>query len=140
VSAFLAESFPTGSAGVGSDVRIYTPTLAAGKGWGDFDVQSTLSYSMPDHDEKKLGHQTGWNTALQYHLARHYWPEIEYNQIRYTYGPHDGQTQGVVTAGIVTKWPLQNRLAAVFGVGYQQPVTSFHTYNHAVTATARLAF
>jgi len=140
VTAFLAESFATGSAGVGNNARIYTPTLAAGKGFGDFDIQSTLGYTMPDTNEHGIGHQTNWNTALQYHCDKHFWPEIEYNQTRYGGGEHNEKTQDFVTTGLVTKWPLHERVAAVFGLGYQQPVTTFHTYAHAVVFTARLAF
>jgi len=140
LTAFMAGSFPTGSAGVSNNAQIYTPTIAAGKGYGPFDIQSTLSYSMPASDEKRIGHQTVWNTAVQMHVAQHFWPELEYNMTHYTDGANDGKTQGFVTTGIVTKWPIKNRLAAVVGLGYQEPVTSFHTYSHALVATARLAF
>lgn len=140
VTLFLAESFPTGSADISNNAKIYTPTVAVGKGWGDMDIQSTLSYTIPDTNEKAIGHVTTWNTAVQYHLAKHYWPEVEYHQIHYVDGTNNQKTQDLVTAGIVTKWPLHNRVSAVFGIGYQRPVSSFHTTAHTAVATARLAF
>lgn len=139
-TVFFATSFPDGSAGISNKAAVYTPTLALGKGIGDFDVQSTLGYSMPDGEEHTLGHTTTWNTAFQYHFCKHYWPEIELNQMHYSGGANAAKTQDFVTTGIVTKWPLHERVAAVFGIGYQEAVTTWHTYNHALTATARLAF
>lgn len=140
VTAFIAGSFPTGSSGVGNRVQIYTPTLAVGKGFGDFDVQSTLSYSMPTSDEQRVGHASTWNTAFQYHVAKNFWPELEYNQTHYAGGPNSGKTQAFVTPGLVTKWPIKNRLAAVVGIGWQEPVTAYHTYSHEVVVTGRIAF
>jgi hypothetical protein len=42
VTLFLAASIPTGSYANGARGSVITPTIAAGKGWGKFDVQSTV--------------------------------------------------------------------------------------------------
>jgi len=42
LTGFLGGSVPTGTYKNGSISAVVTPTLAGGKGWGKFDVQSTL--------------------------------------------------------------------------------------------------
>jgi hypothetical protein len=61
--------------------------LAFGKGLGNFDVQSTLGMTFPDIGGLHRGPGTPivWNTALQYRIARFFWPEVEFN---YTYWPN----------------------------------------------------
>ena len=55
---------------------IYTPTIAFGKGWGDFDVQSTLGISVPDGSgEKTFGTPLALNVAAQYRVAKYFWPD-----------------------------------------------------------------
>jgi hypothetical protein len=41
LTMFLAATVPTGTASNGAKGGVITPTIAAGKGWGKFDVQST---------------------------------------------------------------------------------------------------
>ncbi len=55
LTAFLGFSAPTGDAANSSGHFIFTPTIAGGKGFGDFDVQSTLGVSFPDGGEDRLG-------------------------------------------------------------------------------------
>jgi hypothetical protein len=44
VTGFFQMSVPSGyGAGISNNVLVAQPTLAFGKGWGDFDIQSTLS-------------------------------------------------------------------------------------------------
>ena len=42
LTAFMGLSVPTGSEAFTENHYIVTPTIAFGKGWGDFDFQSTL--------------------------------------------------------------------------------------------------
>jgi hypothetical protein len=77
LTAFLGFSAPTGDAANSSGHFIFTPTLAGGKGWNNFDVQSTVGISIPNGGEDRLGMPLAWNTALQYHIHRYFWPEFE---------------------------------------------------------------
>jgi hypothetical protein len=69
VTFLLAATAPTGSYRYGAGDAVVTPTMAFGKGWGRFDVQSTLGVNLPAGDMAKLGRQVLWNTAFQYRAA-----------------------------------------------------------------------
>lgn len=153
VTAFLGASVPTGKNGNGSCCAVITPTLAVGKGFGQFSLTSTAGGSLPVSNAKGLGHTIGWNNAVQYHVARtgvgrFFWPEVEFNSNFYKGGSHDGKAQTFVTPGlIIGRIPLgrnaagePGRLGLTFGAGEQIAVTHFHTYNHALVLTARLPF
>lgn len=144
-SAFFGASVPTGSAPFSSDVPIYTPTLAFGKGWGSreegFDVQSTLGVSVPGGDKARVGMPVVWSTAFQGHLARYFWPEFEIALTHWTDGPQDGKWQAIATAGIVAgRFPIAGRVHVDVGFGYQWAISAFRTYDSAWLATARLPF
>jgi hypothetical protein len=47
VSAFLGVQAPTGIRAFSNNAWVVTPTLAAGKGWGNFDVQATIGVPVP---------------------------------------------------------------------------------------------
>src|SRR5690349_298645 len=79
VTAFLGATAPTGSYTNGAEHAVITPTLAAGKGWGNFSVQSTLGAGLPTGDTARLGRPILSNTAFQYRIARKFWPEFEIN-------------------------------------------------------------
>src|SRR5579884_1853967 len=55
-TVFLAGSVPTGSYANGARAGVITPTLAGGKGWGKFDIQSTLGAGLPITHENVIGH------------------------------------------------------------------------------------
>ena len=69
------------------------PTVYTGKGFGRFDVQSSLGATLPVADTLKLGRVVEWNTVAQYHLGKYLWPEIEDNASFYHAGPNDGGNQ-----------------------------------------------
>jgi hypothetical protein len=82
VTAFMGFSVPTGSKVNGNGHALFTPTIAAGKGFGDFDVQSTVGVTFPNGGHAtldRLGMPVAWNTAFQYHLFKYFWPEFETN-------------------------------------------------------------
>ena len=112
---------------------IVTPTLAAGKGWGDresgFDVQSTLGMAIPAANLKEHGRPLTWNTALQAHVLGKLWPEIEASYTYYDHGPNDGHSQLALTAGaVVGRFELNRRVRLIFGGGFQQAVGGFRTF------------
>jgi hypothetical protein len=149
VTFFLAGSIPTGSYKNGSVAAAVTPTLGAGKGWGKFDVQSTLGAALPVTNQRAVGHAIVWNTTFQYHVARFFWPELETNATFYkdtiSSTVKQGDKQLLLTPGLVLgKFPIHNgvdnRLAFIFGAGMQIAATRFHTYDHGLVLTARLPF
>ncbi len=50
LTAFLGWSLPTGDHKNGSPHPVITPTIAYGKGFGNFDLQGTLGIGMPTAD------------------------------------------------------------------------------------------
>ena len=153
VTAFLSGSIPTGKNGNGSCCAIVTPTLAVGKGFGQFDFTLTAGGSMPVTNAEGLGHTITWNNVAQYRIAtsgvwRFFWPEAEINSSFYKGGSNDGKIATFATPGlIVGRIPLTHdasgkpgRLGLTVGAGQQIALTHFHTYNHATVITMRLPF
>jgi hypothetical protein len=138
---FLGGSIPTGSYRNGSVAAMVTPTVAAGKGFGRFSVQSTLGVGLPVDSVNRLGHAIVWNTAFQYHVRRFFWPELEVNSTLNEGGTNDGKKQTFLTPGLVVgRIPLHNRLGLTLGTGMQIAATHFHTFDHNLIFTARLPF
>ncbi len=141
VTAFIAGSIPTGTHNNGSTSAIVTPTIAAGKGFRRFDVQSTLGITLPTDDVNVLGHQVLLNNAFQYHAMKYLWPEVELNSTFWSGGANDGKKMTFATPGVVFgRFPVHNRVGLTMGLGVQTAVTRFHTYNHAVIGTLRMPF
>jgi hypothetical protein len=65
LSAFMGLSVPSGSDDFSNHHFIFTPTAAFGKGWGNFSIQSTLGFSIPDNGFVHEGSGTplAFNTA-----------------------------------------------------------------------------
>jgi hypothetical protein len=141
LTAFLGGSIPTGSYRNGAIAAVVTPTIAAGKGFGRFSIQSTLGVGLPVDSVNKLGHAVAWNTAFQYHIRRFLWPELEVNSTFNEGGTNDGKKQTFLTPGLVIgRIPLHNRLGLTLGTGMQIATTRFHSFDHNLIVTARLPF
>lgn len=153
LTAFFAGSIPTGKNGNGSCCAVVTPTLAGGKGFGNFDWTSTFGGTLPVTNAKGLGHTIVWNNVAQYRLAktgvaRLFWPEVEINSTFYRGGSNDGKQATFGTPGLVVgRIPLSHtsdgkpgRLGLTFGIGQQIALSHFHTFNHATVITMRMPF
>ena len=140
ITGFINGTYPTGSYLNGARDASVTPTLAVGKGWGKFDVQSTLGGTFPTRNGNKLGRPIAWNTALQFHQDPHWWPEVEFNTTYFKGGPNDGRVTNYVTPGIVTRYKLHNRIGITLGAGLQLATSSYHTFDHGIVTTARMPF
>lgn len=140
VTAFIGGSLPTGSYSNGSTDASVSPTLALGKGFGRFDVQTTAGATLPVANSNKLGRPIAWNTTLQYQTDPHFFPEVEFNSTFYEGGPDDGKIQNFITPGIVGRWKLHNRLGVTAGAGIQIATSEYHSYNHGLVFTARMPF
>ena len=138
---FFAATVPTGTYKNGARAGVVTPTIAAGKGLGKFDFQSTFGAGLPVSHLETMGHALTFNNAFQYHISPKFWPEVEVNSTFYKDGENDGRKQTFVTPGIIFgRFKLGSRLAMAAGAGYQIAVTQYHAYNHAAVFTIRFPF
>jgi len=141
LTAFLAVTFPTGSYKNGSPHPVITPTIAGGKGFGNFVYQGTLGSDLPSSQSALLGRRVILNNAFQYRGWGKVWPEIEANSNFYNAGPNDGKTQLYLTPGISAgRFPLYSHLTLSLGAGMQFAVTHFHSSTHQAVFTLRLPF
>lgn len=145
LSAFLSSTIPTGSYKNGSADATVSPNIGVGKGIGRFDVQSTLGASLPVKDTATLGRTIAWNTAVQAHVMKYFWPEVEFNATYFKGGPNDGRNQTFATPGLLFTHKLRpaeakSRLGICVGAGEQIATSHFHSYNHEIAITTRLLF
>jgi hypothetical protein len=144
LTAFMGLSVPNGSGNTTSHHYLYTPTLAGGKGWGDFDIQSTLGIAIPDNGSVKTGSGTPIlsNTALQYHVMKYFWPEVEANFTYWPNGEHSELSQLYITPGLlIGRIHLVGRLGLTAGLGYQIAVSDEHpNYRNNLVLSVRLPF
>jgi hypothetical protein len=141
LTAFMGFSAPTGDDGNSQRHGVFTPTIAGGKGFGDFDVQTTAGIALPDGGLQRLGMPLAWNTAFQYRFFKYFWPEFEVNYTWWPNGEREGQTQVFLTPGIVVgRIPIHERVGVTVGFGYQVAVTDHPTYNHSAILSGRIPF
>jgi hypothetical protein len=139
VTAFLAGSIPYGH--FASSYASITPTIAFGKGFHNFDFQSTLGWTIPTGGREQTGTPVAYNTAFQYRLLRKLWPEVEVNATLWPNGKLDGEKQVFLSPGLVAgRFHLWKRLGLSVGAGEQISVTRFHQFNHAKTLSIRFPF
>jgi hypothetical protein len=141
VTFFLGMSLPTGGKVNGVGHIVTTPTIAGGKGWGDFDVQATAGVNLPAGAASTIGHAIVYNIAAQEHIDRFVWPELELNGTTWRDGAHVGMNQEFLTPGIVFgRFPIHDRLGFTVGAGIQIAVSAYHQYDHAWTLSLRMPF
>jgi hypothetical protein len=141
LTAFMGVIAPTGEDGNSARHAIFTPTIAFGKGWGDFDFQSTAGVAIPNGGMDRLSMPLSYNTAFQYHVFKYFWPEFEVNYTWFTRGESTGKNQVFLTPGIVVgRIPIHERVGVTFGAGYQIALTHHPVYNHGVIFSGRIPF
>ncbi len=141
LSAFMGFSAPTGDDGNSSHHAIFTPTIAFGKGLGNFDFQSNAGISLPNGGLQRLGMPVAYNTAFQYRFMKYFWPEFEVNYTWWPNGQREGQSQVFLTPGLVVGTiPIQDRIGVTIGAGYQVAVTRQPASNHPVIFSGRVPF
>jgi len=141
----IAATGATGSYKNGTARATINPTLIVGKGFGRFDIQSSLGGTLPVGSIHAIGRTIVWNAVAQYQVGKIFWPEIEVNSNFYHLGPNDGKNQTFITPGLmVSRIKLRrdptDRLGLVFGGGMQIATSTFHAYNHGLVLTGRLTF
>jgi hypothetical protein len=143
LTAFFGLSVPSGSEDFTSHHYLFTPTIAAGKGWGNFDIQSTLGWAIPDNgtDHFGPGMTVASNTTLQYRVAKFFWPEVEANYTWWATGEHEGRNQLLLTPALmIGRIPISGRVGVTFGLGCEFPVTKQVTIHRNVIFSARIPF
>jgi hypothetical protein len=141
LTAFLGWSLPTGDHKNGALHAVITPTIAYGKGLGNFDLQGTFGIGLPVADTNIVGRTYAWNNAFQCRLFRKLWPEVELNSAFFQDGKNDGRKQNFVTPGLVMgRFRLSGRVGFTVGGGYQIATTHFHITNHNAILSIRFPF
>jgi hypothetical protein len=141
VTAFMGFSAPTGTNGNSSRHGIFTPTIAFGKGFGNFDFQSTVGIALPSGGLARLGMPVAYNTALQYRVMKYFWPQFEVNYTWWPNGQRVGESQVFLTPGLVVGTiPIHDTVGLAVGAGYQVAITREPAYNHAVILSVRVPF
>jgi hypothetical protein len=141
IGVFFGGSIPTGTAPNGLGHAMLLPTLAAAKGIGPLDIQSTLAAGLPATGADLLGRTILFNTAVDYRIKGKVWPMVELNSTSWSGGALDGKKEVFLTPGLVVgAFPIAERLHLGLGAGVQIAVTQFHRYNHRWIASIRLPF
>jgi len=150
VTAFLGVTAGSGNAAFTNKTWLVTPTIAAGKGWGDFDIQATIGVAIPFRNQSTLGTSIASNIAFQYHLGTYFWPEFEVNGTKWLNGnERGGKNQVLLTPGIILgRFVIYKRVKFIMGGGYQVAVSPKYVdtteqtpaYNHAWILTTRVTF
>ncbi len=141
VGFFFGGSVPTGTPPNGIGHAILSPTLAAAKGLGHWDIQTTLGANLPVSGANILGRAIVFNTAVNYKIKGKVWPMLEQNSTFWSGGALDGKKQVFLTPGIVVgSFAIAERLHFAIGTGVQIAVTEFHQYNHRWILSVRFPF
>jgi hypothetical protein len=143
VTAFMGLTVPNGSDDYSMHHFTFTPTLAAGKGWGDFNIQGTVGMTFPDNGAVSTGMGTplAASSVFQYHIAKYFWPEVEANYTWWPNGVHEGLNQLFISPGLILgKFPIWQRLGIMFGAGLQIAVTEHPLSNRNLVVSGRIVF
>jgi hypothetical protein len=145
LTAFLGASIPTGSYSngvvTGANSATITPTIAYGKGFGNFDAQGTFGVQIPTNNESANGTNFVFNNTLQYRVMKKIWPEVEFNTTHYHDGEHAGQTLNYITPGFVLgRFKVAGRVGMSVGGGFQIATSGFYRNNHNGIFTVRFPF
>jgi hypothetical protein len=141
VGFFMGGSAPTGAPPNGTGHVTWAPTIAAAKGLGPWDIQSTLGASLPAGGTNTLGRTVIFNTEADYRIKGKVWPMLEQNSTFWHGGTFDGKRQVFLTPGIVLgSFPLAGRVRIAAGGGVQIAATSYHQYNHRWILSVRFPF
>jgi hypothetical protein len=141
LTASVSSTFPSATNGNGQPKAIIMPTLAYGKGWGNFDIQGTAGVAEPAGNTSTTGRTYTWNNTFQLHAFSKIWPELEINQSWFSEGKNDGKEQTFVTPGVVIgRMRLTDRVGFTFGAGVQIAISQFHNSDHNIILSMRAPF
>ena len=148
VSVLLQAQAPSGIPQLTGSAWTLLPTLAFGKGWGDFNVQASVTGTLPTSNVSTLGDQIQTSVAFQYRVMKVLWPEVEVTWTYWIAGQRDGLNQVFITPNlIIGRLPLADNLSLTTGFGYQiavapsyRPTPLTPSYGNAWVFTTRINF
>lgn len=140
ITAILQAAVPTGTYTNGARNATVTPLLGGGKGWGAFDVISTLGGTLPTQGTKTAGRTIAWNSAGQYRASPHWYLELENNASFVKGGTSDGQVGNYLTPGLISRWRNTSRRGLTLGAGMQFATSRTHTLDHNLVLSVRVHF
>jgi hypothetical protein len=141
VGFFFGGVFPSATPPNGLGHTVWSPMIAAAKGWGFFDVQSTLSGNLPQNGISVLGRQIVFNNTFQFKVANIFWPEVETNSTFFVDGPLSRNNETFLTPGLITgPFQIAERLHFAAGFGVQIAASHFHRYDHRLIWSVRFPF
>jgi hypothetical protein len=135
VTAALAAQAPTGARQFTNDAFVITPTLAAGKGFGNLNIQAATSLVIPTAHQDTLGTARRTNVAFQYQLGGIFWPEFEVNWTHWLDGSQRGGLDELffTVGALFGPFPIGGRVAIVVGGGFQFAVAPAQRLASALT-------
>ena len=147
LSALFQIQAPSGIQRLTNNSWEYIPSLAGGKGWGNFDIQAVVSTPLPASHRDIIGYQIQTNVAFQYRVQKLV-PELEVNWTYYATGQRGGLNQVFLTPGVLFgRFKLSDTMYLTAGAGYQVAVSPDYrpkpltpAYDHAWLFTTRVGF
>jgi hypothetical protein len=141
VGLFLGGDFPSAAKPNGLGHTVWSPMMAAAKGWRFFDIQTTLSGNLPQSGTNVLGRQVLLNNTFQFKVANIFWPEVETNSTFFFDGLLSGNKETFLTPGLITgPFQIARRLHFATGFGVQIAASHFHRYDHRLIWSVRFPF
>jgi hypothetical protein len=147
VSAQLGASLPTGQHRNGATYATVSPAVLAGKGFGrKWEVMSSVGGTLPTSQGRIEGRTVHFNSLVQYRAAKVLTAEIEDNASYFHGGANDGRMQNFITPGVllgrIKFFPDEprSRTGLIVGAGMQFATSSWHSYDHNLVVSVRLAF
>jgi len=122
----------------------YSPSIAAGKGFGRVAVLTTVGGWLPTAKVTQQGRTIDWNLTGQLRVSPHAWIDVENNFTHFLGASIDGHTQNMITPAafymIRRKGWKPEHAAFVVDGGMQMATSGFHTFNHNVITELRVLF
>lgn len=143
LTGFMGLTVPNGGHSFTTHHYVYSPTIAGGKGFGNFDIWGTAGFNIPDNagDRTSAGLSVPANLVMQYRVGKYFWPDLEANYTYWASGTREGINQLFITPGFVLgNFHVRGRVALMFGAGCQMAVTHNPVYHRNVIFTSRLVF
>ena len=127
LTTYFPFTAPTGSNAFSTKNFGITPSIAGGKGWGDFNMLLDFGINTPTGDFHKLGTPLLTNAVLQYRVLKVIWPALEVNYTYWPNGPNRGKNQVFLLPEIILgSIKLHGRVTWSIGAGYQFAVSDAH--------------
>ena len=135
VTAALAAQAPIGIPQFTNNSLVITPTLPAGKGFGNLNIQAATSLVIPTAHEDTIGTELQTNVTFQYRLGELLRPEFEVNWDHWFDGTQPGGLHEVffTVGALVGPIPIAGRVGDRVRPGFQFAMAPSQTLGSALT-------